>query len=83
MKYLLIKLFNQYPSVKFAVDINNYIPLKHFQADELVLLFLRIDQHVNAIQLVEQLIQDKGANCKKEEIDKLQTCLDLLNKYSY
>ena len=83
MKDFLTKLFNQYPSVKFAVDIINYIPIKYLQADELVLLFLQLDQHLNAIQFVEQLIQEKGANCEKEEAEKLQTCFDLLKKYSY
>ncbi|CAF3689467.1 unnamed protein product [Rotaria sp. Silwood1] len=83
MQDLLIKLFNQYPSVKFAVDIVNYAPKKYIQADELVLLFLQLDQHLNAIQFVEQLIQEKGTNCEKEEAEKLQTCFDLLKKYSY
>ncbi|CAF3312584.1 unnamed protein product [Rotaria socialis] len=80
---LLTKLFDQYPSVKFAVDIVNYTPEKYLQADELVLLFLQLDQHVNAIQFVEQLIQEKGKNCEKQEAEKLQTCFDLLKKYSY
>jgi len=83
MKDLLIKLFNQYPSVKFAVDIINYASTKYFNADELVLLFLQLDQHLNAIQFVEQLIQAKGTNCEKEEAEKLQTCFDILKKYSY
>ncbi|CAF1013438.1 unnamed protein product [Rotaria sordida] len=83
MQDLLTKLFNQYPSIKFAVDIVNYAPKKYLQADELVLLFLQLDQHVNAIQFVEQLIQEKGTNCEKEEAEKLQTCFDLLKKYSY
>jgi hypothetical protein len=83
MKDFLINLFNQYPSVKFAVDIINYLPKKYLQADELVLLFLQLDQHLNAIQFVEQLIQEKGADCEKEEAEKLQTCFDLLKKYSY
>jgi hypothetical protein len=83
MKDLLTKLFNQYPSVKFAVDIINYGSIKYLQADELVLLFLQLDQHLNAIQFVEQLIQAKGTNCEKEEAEKLQTCFDILKKYSY
>ncbi|CAF5093202.1 unnamed protein product, partial [Rotaria sp. Silwood1] len=58
-------------------------PKKYIQADELVLLFLQLDQHLNAIQFVEQLIQEKGTNCEKEEAEKLQTCFDLLKKYSY
>ena len=83
MKDFLSKLFNQYPSVKFAVDIINYSPIKYFQADELVLAFLQLDQHLNAIQFVEQLIEEKGHNCEKEEAEKLHTCFDLLKKYSY
>jgi hypothetical protein len=83
MKDLLTRLFNQYSSVKFAVDIMNYIKTKYFLADELVLLFLQLDQHVNAIQFVEQLIQEKGTNFEKEEAEKLHTCFDLLKKYSY
>ena len=83
MKDLLTKLFNEYPCVKFAVDIINYTSMRYLQADELVLLFLQLDQHLNAIQFVEQLIQEKGANYEKQEIEKLQTCFDLLKKYSY
>jgi hypothetical protein len=83
MKELLIKLFNQYPSIKFAVDIINYASRKYFHADELVLLFLQLDQHLNAIQFVEQLIQEKGTHYEKEEAEKLQTCFDILKKYSY
>lgn len=83
MRDLLTQLFNEYPSVKFAVDIVNYPPEKYLQADEIVLLFLQLDQHVNAIQFVEQLIKEKGENCEKQEAEKLQTCFDLLKKYSY
>lgn len=83
MKDFLMKLFNQYPSVKFAVDIINYSSIKYFQADELVLAFLQLDQHLNAIQFVEQLIEEKGNHCEKEEAEKLHTCFDLLKKYSY
>lgn len=82
-KDFLTKLFNQYSSVKFAVDIVNYASIKYLQADELVLLFLQLDQHLNAIHFVEQLIHEKGANCEREEADKLQTCFDILKKYSY
>lgn len=83
MKDLLIKLFNQYPSVKFAVDIINYASIKYFHADELVLLFLQLDQYLNAVQFVEQLMEEKGSNCEKKEAEKLQTCFDILKKYSY
>ena len=83
MKEFLIKLFNQYPSIRFAVDIVNYSSIKCLQADELVLFFLQLDQHINAIQFVEQLIEEKGSKCEKEEAEKLQTCFDLLKKYSY
>lgn len=83
MKDFLIKLFNQYSSIRFAVDIVNYSSIKYLQADELVLLFLQLDQHINAIQFVEQLLEEKGSHCEKEEAEKLQTCFDLLKKYSY
>ena len=83
MKDLLSQLFHRFPSVKFAVDLMNYIPVKHFQADELVLFFLHLDQHRNAIQFVEQLMHSEGAQSGKEEANKLQTCFDLLRKYSY
>lgn len=83
MKDFLMKLFNQYPSVKFAVDMINYSSIQYFQADELVLAFLQLDQHLNAIQFIEQLIEERGKNCEKEEAEKLQTCFDLLKKYSY
>lgn len=83
MHDLLIKLFNEYPSVKFAVDIVNYAQIKYLPVDEIVLLFLQLDQHVNAIQFVEQLIQEKGNSYEKQEAEKLQTCFDLLKKYSY
>ncbi len=82
-KDLLIKLFNQYPSVKFAIDITKYASIKYLHGDELVLLFLQLDQYLNAVQFVEQLIQEKGANYEKEEAEKLQTCFDILKKYSY
>jgi hypothetical protein len=83
MKDFLTRLFNEYPSIKFAVDIVSYPTKKYLQADELVLFFLQLDQHLNAIQFVEQLIQEKGPDCEKEEAEKLQTCFDLLKKYSY
>lgn len=83
MKDFLIKLFNQYPSVKFAVDIINYASIKYFHADELVLLFLQLDQHLNAIQFVEQLMEEQNESSTKEEAEKLQTCFDILKKYSY
>ena len=83
MKEFLMRLFNQYPTIRFAVDIVKYSSIKHLQADELVLLFLQLDQHIHAIQFVEQLIDEKGTNCDKGEADKLQTCFDLLKKYSY
>lgn len=83
MREFITKLFNEYPSVQFAVDIINYAPTRYIQTDELVLLFLQLDQHLSAIQFVEQLIQEKGTTCEKQEAEKLQTCFDLLKKYSY
>ena len=83
MKDLLSQLFHRCPSVKFALDLMNYFPVKHFQADELVLFFLQLDQHLNAIQFVEQLMQREGTRSGEDEANKLQTSFDLLRKYSY
>lgn len=83
MKEFLTKLFHEYPSVKFAVDIIRTTSNQYFQADEIVLFFLQLDQHLNAIQFVEKLLEEKGSNCEKHEADKLKTCFDLLKKYSY
>ncbi len=82
MKDFLTKLFNQYPSVKFAVDIIKYGSTRCLQADELVLFFLQLDQHLNAIQFVEQLMQEKQT-MSEAETEKLQRCFDILKKYSY
>ncbi|CAF0760088.1 unnamed protein product [Adineta steineri] len=82
IKDTIIQLFNQYPSVKFAVDIVKTAPNGYLQADEIVLLFLQLDQHLNAMQFVEQLMQEKDTMCKTET-DKLQTCFDILKKYSH
>jgi len=82
MKDFLTKLFNQYPSVKFAVDIIKYASTKYLQADELVLFFLQLDQHLNAIQFVEQLMEEKQT-MSEAETEKLRRCFDILKKYSY
>ncbi|UJR30025.1 hypothetical protein I4U23_017570 [Adineta vaga] len=82
MKDVLIKLFNQHPSIKFGVDIVKHASTKYLQADELVLLFLQLDQHINAIQFVEQLMEEKDSTCECEK-EKLQRCFDILKKYSY
>ena len=83
MKEFLLKLFHQYPSVKFAVDLMSYGSEKYFQIDELVLLFLQLDQHLHAIEFIDQLVEEKHSNFDKEEAEKLQICSDILKKYSY
>ena len=79
----LTKLFHEYPSVTFAVNIIKYSSNKYFQADELVLFFLQLDQHMNAMEFVEILLKDNEMNSEKEQAEKLKTCFDLLKKYSY
>ncbi|CAF1130451.1 unnamed protein product [Adineta ricciae] len=82
MKDTLTELFHQHPSIKFAIDIVKNAPMTYLQGDELVLLFLQLDQHFNAIQFVEQLMQEKEVVCEIEK-EKLQRCFDILQKYSY
>ncbi|CAF1348353.1 unnamed protein product [Adineta ricciae] len=82
MKDTLTELFHQHPSIKFAIDIVKNASMTYLQGDELVLLFLQLDQHFNAIQFVEQLMQEKEVVCEIEK-EKLQRCFDILKKYSY
>lgn len=82
VKDVLIKLFQQYPSVRFGVDIVKNASTTHIQADELVLLFLQLDQHLSAVQLVEHLLHNNETTCEMEK-QKLHRCFDILKKYAY
>lgn len=82
-KESLTKLFNLNPSVDFALNIMKSSSTKYFQADEIVLLFLQVDQHLNGIRFVEELMNEPEFSSEKEQIDKLKTSFDLLKKYSF
>jgi hypothetical protein len=83
MKELLVTLFHRHPSVNFAVDIVTHASNRYVQVDELVLLFLELDQHAEAVEFVERLMNDRAARCHTEDAVKLKLSYDLLKKYSY
>ncbi|CAF1121622.1 unnamed protein product [Didymodactylos carnosus] len=89
----ILKLFNLYPSVKFAVDMMN-MKSNMFNAEELVLLFIQTDKHWNAIKFLQALIEqqkhiiqtetNKENHTKNEEyLVKLKKSFEMLKKWSY